>query len=150
MNTAINEHETTLSDRIAEELATLERDGMVTPERVVEYAANPDTALHSRFTWDDTEAAAKHRLWEARQILRVAVRYVGEVEKRPMRAYVSLGSDRYNGGGYRTIASVMSDADRRAELLSQAKAEARTWANRYRDLAECADICERLFDFADG
>lgn len=129
-----------------DELRALEdADGMLMPERVVEFASNPETALHSRFTWDDTEAAKAHRLWQARVLIRVVVREVPNTNTRePIRTYVSLGSDRKDGGGYRTLVSVMEDDELRAELLAQAKAEARRWADRYRDLVELAKVREEI------
>ncbi len=129
-----------------EELKSLERpDGSLLPEDVVEFARDPNTALHSRFTWDDGEAAAQYRLWQARQIIRVVVREVPNTEARePVRAYVSLESDRTNGGGYRTLTSVMSDDDRRAELLLQAKRDAKLFASRYRVLQEMAKVIEEI------
>lgn len=130
-----------------DELRALEdADGMLMPERVVEFASNPDTALHSRFTWDDTEAAKAHRLWQARVLIRVVVREVPNTDTRePIRTYVSLGSDRKrDGGGYRTLVSVMEDDELRAELLAQAKAEARRWADRYRDLVELVKVREEI------
>jgi len=129
-----------------EELKSLERpDGSLLPEDVVEFARDPNTALHSRFTWDDGEAAAQYRLWQARQIIRVVVREVPNTEARePVRAYVSLESDRGNGGGYRTLTSVMSDDDRRAELLLQAKRDAKVFASRYRVLQEMAKVIEEI------
>lgn len=129
-----------------EELKSLERpDGSLLPEDVVEFARDPNTALHSRFTWDDGEAATQYRLWQARQIIRVVVREVPNAEARePVRAYVSLESDRTNGGGYRTLTSVMNDDDRRAELLLQAKRDARLFASRYRVLQEMAKVIEEI------
>lgn len=129
-----------------EELRKLEEsDGVLRPERVVAFARNPKTALHSRFTWDDTEAAKQHRLWQARQLIKVVIREIPDTETRePVRAYVSLESDRKNGGGYRTLVSVLSDDDMRAELLAQAKSEMRRWSDRYRDLTELAKVHEAI------
>ena len=43
-------------------------NGRLLPEDVVTAAADPGSALHARFTWDDTEAAEKHRRNEARTL----------------------------------------------------------------------------------
>jgi len=135
----------TKNEAIVAELEEIEAaHGIVRPEDVVEFARNPQTALHSQFEWNDTEAARKHRIWQAREILNVCVRFVGDVEKRPMRAYVSLGSDRLAGGGYRSTVRVLDDADRRAELLAQAKREAQQWANRYKEFTELARIRDAI------
>lgn len=56
------------------ELWRLERERRLDAENILELAADPETALHSRFTWDDTAAAAQYRLWEARHTIRIHVR----------------------------------------------------------------------------
>jgi hypothetical protein len=38
--------------------------GELRAEDVVEFARNPESALHNCFTWDDKEAASQWRLWE--------------------------------------------------------------------------------------
>lgn len=134
------------SPEIQAELHSIEsRDGLLRPESVVEYASNPNTALHSCFTWDDTEAAREHRIWQARQVIRVVIKQMPRMDEEPMRVYVSLKSDRNEeGGGYRTLVSVMSDAERRQELLSQAMEEAKEWRRKYRMLTELAAVFEEL------
>ena len=62
-------------------------DGELRPADVVEFARNPDTALHSRFTWDDDKAAAEYRLWQARELIRVVVQLHPKTNKK-MRVYV--------------------------------------------------------------
>jgi len=55
---------------ISEELQTLVKDGRLIPEDVVDAAKNPNSSLHTYFTWDDTEAAAAFRLQEARALIK--------------------------------------------------------------------------------
>jgi hypothetical protein len=55
---------------IREELQTLVKDGRLIPEDVVDAAKNPNSSLHTYFTWDDTEAAAAFRLQEARALIK--------------------------------------------------------------------------------
>jgi hypothetical protein len=114
--------------------------GVLKPEFVVEFASDPETSLHSRFTWDDTEAAQKHRLWEAREVIRVCVTILPQTNEL-VRTYVSLTSDRIKeGGGYRTTEAVLSVAEQRAELLDQALRELATWQAKYRQVNELAAI----------
>ena len=40
--------------------------GRITPEMVVDAARDPNSPLHSAFTWDDAQAAHEHRLAQAR------------------------------------------------------------------------------------
>lgn len=131
---------------VQEELAEIcaEHDGLLRAEDIVEYARNPETALHSRFTWDDNKAAEAHRLWQARQVIRVHVQVFSEA-KEPVRMYVNLVPDRRNeGGGYRPIVDVMANRDMRAQLLKQAMAEVNAWRAKYRALKELEPIFDAI------
>lgn len=125
--------------------------GVLIPEKVVEFAADPNSALHSQFEWDDTEAAREYRLHQARNLIRVVVTMLPNTTKET-RAYVSLISDRSNksGGGYRTMVDVLSDEDRRRELLSMALADMRRWREKYGELKELAAIFDAIDDLEDG
>jgi len=125
------------SDAIRNELESLTKRGVIKPEAVVAFAKNPKTALHAQFTWDNSKAAAQWRLEEARRLIRVFVVVDDSATKKePVRAFVSLKSDRQNGGGYRSIAAVRSDAELYAELLSDALDDIRTFQSRYSRLKE--------------
>lgn len=117
-------------------------DGLIRPSAVVEYARDPNTLLHSRFTWDDTEAAEQWRLEQARKIIRVHVKMTmpDKLDVVSVRAYVSLPSDRKSGRGYRSLATVMDHADLRAELLDTAKRELRAFRRKYKTLTELAEV----------
>jgi len=105
--------------------------GILRAEDVVSFAQNPDTALHSRFTWDDTEAARQYRIWQAREIIRVEVTILPHTQKS-YSAYVSLKSDRKNeGGGYRSTIDVLSDEEYYTQLLDEAKEDLEYWREKY-------------------
>ena len=97
----------------------LAHDGVIKPEDVVEFAKDPATALHTHFEWDDTEAAREYRLVQARTVIRLCITIVQE-DVPPVRAFVSLPSDRVRGGGYRSIQDVVNDESRRQEMLRDA------------------------------
>lgn len=132
------------SEAIQHELELIRQNagGILLPEHVVDFAKSPNTALHGKFTWDDSKAAHEYRLWQARQVIRVNVTVIGN-QQPEVRAYVSLNSDRrQQGGGYRAITDVMSDAERRRELINQAFAEFDRWRKRYQELTELAPLFE--------
>jgi hypothetical protein len=57
-------------DQILKELEEIEKKhGILKPEHVVKFAENPRTALHEKFTWDDSEAAQRWRLHEGLLLL---------------------------------------------------------------------------------
>ena len=128
-------------DQIMKELARIAKSGggIVQPSAVVEFARNPKTALHSRFTWDNTEAAEQYRLWQARHLLRVYVTVIPN-HHEPVIAHVSLMSDRRADGGYRHIKAVMEDAEMRAELLETAMHELTVFRTKYASLKELCDV----------
>ena len=140
---AKNVLEKRVSDR-DEVLAELEairaaHDGLLRAEDVVDFARDPDTVLHKRFTWDDNEAAERFRLMQARQVIRVHVKIYPR-EKQRVRAYVSMIEDRKKGGGYRATDEVMHITALREQLLSQAHREMKAFVKRYEHLEELAGV----------
>lgn len=127
-------------DEIREELERIRLpDGRLMPEDVVERARDPKSALHDCFLWDDSEAAAQYRLYQARQLLRVVVTVLPGTDT-VTRMNVSLYRDRINGGGYRSLAVVLRDPESRAALLEDARKDAQAFRDRYSHLQEVAGI----------
>lgn len=56
--------------RIVAAIRQLERDGRLAPADVVAEASDPASPLHDYFEWDDSEAARKYRLSQARTLIR--------------------------------------------------------------------------------
>lgn len=117
----------------------LVRDGILNPVAVVEYARDVHTALHNEFEWDDTEAAHQHRLWQARQVIRVHVTVLKNEEK-PVRAFVSLQSDRNADGGYRPIQAVLENKEMLDELLAMALKDLIRIKSKYGHLKKLAGV----------
>ncbi|MFH1731955.1 MAG: hypothetical protein ABIF82_09950 [Planctomycetota bacterium] len=118
----------------------ISRRGVLKPAHVVAEARDPSSPLHKRFCWDDTKAAHRYRLWQARELIAVVVQRFS-ADHKPVRAYVSLQDDRGTlGGGYREIRDVMSCAQTRKRLLAEALNDLRIWEERYRLLKELAPI----------
>ncbi len=118
-----------------------EHDGLLNPSDVVMAARSKSSPLHSKFEWDDSEAAERYRLHQARQLISVTVEYIGGQENGMLsRVFVSLTSDRKEDGGYRTIDAVMSNRSSREQLLEDAVNDMETFKARYRELKELADV----------
>lgn len=131
----------TLTGKIQKELMALstKHGGTVTPEQIVKFAENPETALHSRFCWDDTEAAKQFRLLQAARILRVTV-FVEPRTEEKVRVFVSLPDDRTDRGQYRRTIDVLSDAQMRRKLLNAALAELAAFERKYSSLKELSQV----------
>jgi hypothetical protein len=133
-------------EALAEMRGLYENNGMLTPEAVLAAASKPNSALHGAFEWDDSEAARKYRLEQARDLIqKVKVQIISSDEKITyVRAYVSLPSDREGNGGYRSTVKVLSDAEQRAELISLALKELATFRKKYAELSELAAVFEAI------
>lgn len=132
--------------RIIKELEFIRKKngGLLRGADVVDFATNPKTALHDKFQWDDSAAAREFRLWQARELIRVAVTVLKGTDKST-RCFVSLYDDRKtDGGGYRAMVDVMSDPEMRTALLQQANAEAQSYRQKYRMLLELAPLFEAM------
>lgn len=118
--------------------------GTVPAQAVVDFARNSKTALHSRFTWNNTKAAELYRLEQARRIIRVYANIL--TEDRPdlvVRDYVRLPSDTPETG-YRLTVDVMDDADQRMELLDTVMKELRRLRRKHYALSELASVWEAI------
>lgn len=79
-------------EAVAQELLRLyEQHGKLTAELVVEAARDPDSPLHSAFTWDDAEAARERRLEQARSLIRSVV-ILKQEDKEPRCVFVNISS----------------------------------------------------------
>lgn len=143
----------------------LRHDGRLDPELVVQEAANPDSPLHSRFEWDDTEAARKYRNVQAGVLIRhikiTVVRQEPETKEVTLtttREFQSLPSNRTKkgdtsdaaNGSYERVSEIMSDPDKRGEMLATALRELAAYRKRYADLTELAAVWREFDKVAEG
>jgi len=128
---------------VAQEITELERNGLVNPAKVVEWAKeNPGSALHGHFQWDDTECGVQWRLQQARELI-IRVKITMEVEsgqRIKTRKFVSLQADRHGGGGYREVITVLSDTEMRSQLLAEARRELAAFRRKFQTLTELATV----------
>lgn len=131
-------------EAIRSELERLKTGGVIRPADVVEAAKDDASPLHGLFEWDDNEAAHQYRLLQARNILRVYVT-VEESSATPLRAFVSLTTDRVkDGGGYRAMSDVMDDSAMREQLLKDAFVQFRNMRKRYQHLQQLARVWDAV------
>jgi len=128
---------------VVEELRAISKKhrGFLRAKAVLNAARTKNSPLHPFFTWDDGEAAEAYRLGEAARLIRVVVAVIpGLKTSEPVRVFVSLKNDRGPTAGYRTMVSVLSDADLREQLVSEALRDAEMFMARYRRLQEFAMV----------
>lgn len=109
-----------------------DRDGFLTPAQVLSEASSPESLLHQRFDWDDTTAAAKYRLDQARQLIRSCKI---TIETKPdtfvrVRSFVSVPDT------YMPTEEALSDPATRDVVMQQALREIQTLRLKYRGLVD--------------
>lgn len=121
--------------------------GVLLVEDVLKEAQNEDSILHKHFEWDDSEAADQYRRQQARALIQRCKIQMVESEPVEIRAFVSLPTDRSNGGGYRLTSEVVGDEYMKSELLHDIRLTISRWNKKLhlldRDLSDLLVEVER-------
>jgi flagellar motility protein MotE (MotC chaperone) len=122
---------------------TTRHNGSLSAGQVLEEGRDPDNFFNTHFEWDDSAAAEKHRLDQARQLLNCIV-MVDEAKKivEPTRVFVSLKT--IERQAYIPLMTIMTDPKLRQATLDQALRELERFKEKYRHLKELADIFAAL------
>jgi hypothetical protein len=118
-------------------MAIRAKRGTLTPEVVVEEAADPHHPLHHRFEWNDTEAAVRYRLLQAQQLLRVKYKTDVGNKRGDLRAFwVQRDASGASTGAYEPIEEIILDPMQRELMLRQMRRDWQTFKRRYQHMAE--------------
>lgn len=107
-------------------------DTQISPEEVLEKARKKKSELHKCFEWDDSIAAEKYRLNQARMLLRFLVIAPVKEDDEPVRVY-QVTSER---NVYQPTRLFLQNPDEYNALLKRAKNELIAIKNRYKSLSE--------------
>lgn len=118
--------------------------GRVHPGDLVEDARPEDAPLHPCFEWDDSVAAEKWRLDQARAVLRALVILPSDVpDAEPVRAFIAIGSDN-EPNDYMPLNVVMTDEELRRRTLRAALEDLNRVKARYQTLRELEKVWAAL------
>ncbi len=137
INTLFNADAQTVSEEI------LGIGDNVKPDEIVKYAReHKDSELHKCFTWDDSAAAVKWRIHEARSIIGnlVIVKDQNE-ESEPMYIRIFHKTAETN---YQPISLYVKDMDKYQMLLDEAMRELRAFKKKYANLSELQEIWDLI------
>ena len=115
----------------------------VTPRQVLDRARNKRTELHKCFDWDDSVAAEKYRLEQARDVLRkliVVKREVDNDEREPIQFRVMMKNENTQNSTYKQTIFMVKDENEYQKLLEQARRELHVFKQKYSCLSELANI----------
>ena len=134
-----------MDKNIALELEKIRKDhdGILYPESVVAVAEDRNSPLHKCFTWDDKKAGHLYRIWQARCLIRIAVKVL-PAQKEPINVYVSLTTDRVKGGGYRAVEEVLTSEELLQTMLADAFRELRRFRLKYERLSALRPVFDAV------
>jgi hypothetical protein len=125
---------------VGERLEEIRRGRRLTPKAVVDDARPARSPLHPCFEWNDSLAAEKYRLEQARGLIQnvVVVYEAPKGKKLPVRAFVSVTKN--NEREYTSISAAVRSPNLRQQLLEEALAEIVLWRQKYSRLQELSAI----------
>lgn len=124
---------------VGDTLKKLEAEhGIVTPAAVVSIARPRNAPFHQCFEWDDSRAADKFRLDQARLIIRsVEVVHIMENGKQERQlGYVSIAENKPGSSAYMNTPDALKDERYSAKIIEDAKSQLLGWRRRYGHLTE--------------
>ena len=125
---------------VLKELKKIERKyGMITPQQVVDVAKVLNNPLHNYFDWNDTEAAKKWRIWQARYLLTtIKVELLGQETDAYWNAKVMI--DDVSVQGYFSSERVLNDDQLYLKVLEEGLREIRYWKEKYKQIKELHEL----------
>lgn len=124
------------AQKVADEIG----NDKITPQEMVEKARNERSELHKCFEWNDTVAAEKYRLQQARMVLSMLVFKPKTEEEQPVRIF-SLTTEK---AVYMPTKQFLVQADEYQDLLKRALAELETFKRKYSTLSELEEVFKAI------
>ena len=119
--------------KVAEEIIAIGDEA--TPAQILEKGRSEETELHKCFEWNDSIAAEKYRLSQARKICEVLV--IQRMPDAPKEApEIRIFHKTESTGGYKPINRIVQDNDEYQKLLQRAFAEFHALKVKYQNLQE--------------
>lgn len=121
--------------------------GRLIPAAVVDAARHPQSPLHAHFEWDDTRAAAAHRIHQARRLI-ASVRVVHHREHVTVRSAVFIRDPTLpaNEAGYVAVKRLRTNEDAARQAIVAEFQRAVAALHRARSLAVVLDMSAMLED----
>ena len=124
------------AQKVADEIG----DGKVTPQEVLEKARDENSELHKCFEWNDSVAAEKYRLQQARSIIINLVYEPKRKQEEPVRCFQITNEK----STYQPTKQFLVQENEYQSLLARAKAELESFKRRYANLTELESVFEAI------
>ncbi len=118
-------------------------EGAIDPKDLLELARPKKSPIHHIFEWDDSRAAEKFRLDQARLLIRCLV---VEIDGTDVRQYVSpvLVHPTDTDKKYLSVDSAMADESIWEQVLNRALRELFTWKAQYKRLKKLGPVIKAI------
>ena len=125
-----------------------EKRGVLTPEVVVEESRDEKSVLHKCFQWDDAKAAALYRVEQARTLIaNIRVEIIETVLTGKFRGFVNVTTVTGRPRSFIPLQEAMLAETPRADLLAQAKRDAKAFVDKYSQLEELNKVKQDMLLF---
>lgn len=124
--------------KICEELES------ATPQQILEKARDSNTELHKCFTWDDTEAAEKWRITEARSVVRNLKIVEVKPDKEPEPTTIRVFYKTDNESGYKPTKLILKKPDEYKALVERCRSELLAVKQKFQNISEFDEIWEMI------
>ena len=124
------------AQKVADEIG----NDKITPQEIIEKARDEQSELHKCFEWNDTIAAERYRLQQARNVLSMLVFKLKTEEEQPVRIF-SLTTEKST---YQPTKQFLVQADEYQDLLKRALAELETFKKKYSTLNELEEVFKAI------
>lgn len=137
-----------MTDLRAQLTSIYQQHGQLTPRIVLDEARAPEHPLHSRFEWDDAEAAEKYRLTQAHELIqsvKISYRDAGG-RRQDVRQFHAVRRDQEFV--YEPLEEIANDDITRQILLRDMERDWKTLRKRYSHVREFFDLIRSDLDAA--
>lgn len=129
------------AQKVAEEIYSIGESA--TTAQILDKARDEGSELHKCFEWDDTRAAERWRLHQARNLVcNLVIREETPSEKPipEVRLFFKLDED----SGYKATTLIMQNKDEYQKLLQNALKELTAFQRKYRSLSELENVFDAI------
>lgn len=127
----------------------------ITAKELLDASRNDDAPLHSCFEWDDTIAAEKYRVEQARHIINsIEIRFVdadnpAHLKQTRYLVNTTCVTPKAQQGQFATINVAFTNNNYRVAVLKNALCELRAFQNKYSSYQELSGVIKAIDDFGD-
>lgn len=116
-----------------------------TPQQILDKARDENTELHKCFEWDDSVAAERWRLHQARQVVcHIVFNNEKDEQKTTPQLRCFFNNDKKSGEGYKPTKVIIEKEDEYKKLLNTAMGELYAFKIKYKILSELEEIFDDI------